>query len=140
MEAFIKRILILIFLSCMMGMILWVSHPKVPAYQQGKLAEGGILLSGISQNEAVLWLDARTEEEYRSGHIPGAILLNLENFDALVDIVLEAYDPDKLTIVYCSEEKCQSSRKISGILLQEFELENVYFLEGGWEAWRDSQK
>jgi phage shock protein E len=52
----------------------------------------------IKTSKEVL-LDVRTPQEFASGHIPGAINLNINQPDILSEI--EKLDHDKIYIIYC---------------------------------------
>jgi rhodanese-related sulfurtransferase len=93
-----------------------------------------------SLSGAVMWIDARPEEEFATGHIPGAMLLNAEQWDALLPAVLNAWTPGQKIIVYCSKQSCEASREVARRLRDEANLANVFVLEGGWEAWEESKK
>jgi rhodanese-related sulfurtransferase len=90
--------------------------------------------------DAVMWLDARPEEEFAIGHIPGAMLLNAEQWDTLLPAVLNAWTPGQKIIVYCGKQSCGASREVARRLRDEANLANVFVLEGGWEAWEESKK
>jgi rhodanese-related sulfurtransferase len=89
---------------------------------------------------AVMWLDARPDEEFAAGHIPSAKPLNAEHWDNLLPEVLNAWTPDQTLIVYCSKQTCGASHEIARRLREEANLKNVFVLEGGWEAWQESAK
>jgi len=89
---------------------------------------------------AVMWLDARPDEEFAAGHIPGAKLLNAEHWDSLLPDVLNAWTPGQKLIVYCSRQNCDASHEVARRLREEANLKNVFVLEGGWEAWQESAK
>jgi rhodanese-related sulfurtransferase len=89
---------------------------------------------------AVMWLDARPDEEFAAGHIPGAKPLNAEHWDNLLPEVLNAWTPDQTLIVYCSKQTCGASHEVARRLREEANLKNVFVLEGGWEAWQESAK
>jgi len=89
---------------------------------------------------AVMWLDARPNDEFAAGHIPGAKLLNAEQWDSLLPDVLNAWTPDQKLIVYCSRQNCDASHEVARRLREEANLKNVFVLEGGWEAWQESAK
>jgi rhodanese-related sulfurtransferase len=89
---------------------------------------------------AAIWIDARGQEEFAAGHIPGAMLLNTEEWDRLLPEVLNSWSPDRKLIVYCSKRTCGASREIARRLHDEAGLENVFVLDGGWEAWQESDK
>jgi rhodanese-related sulfurtransferase len=89
---------------------------------------------------AVMWLDARPDEDFAAGHIPGAKLLNAEHWDTLLPDVLNAWTPGQKLIVYCSRQNCDASHEVARRLRDEANLKNVFVLEGGWEAWQESAK
>jgi rhodanese-related sulfurtransferase len=89
----------------------------------------------------VLWLDARPREEFEKERIPGAILLNEQQFD---ELLLESLDTlqtnSKPVIIYCSGQRCEASRKVREKLLQVVSLDDCFILKGGFPAWKASQK
>ncbi|HEY2103892.1 MAG TPA: rhodanese-like domain-containing protein [Chthoniobacterales bacterium] len=89
---------------------------------------------------SILWVDARPAEEFAAGHIPGALLLNAEQWDSLLPVMLNAWIPGQKIIVYCGKQSCGASREVARRLRDEANLANVFVLEGGWEAWEESKK
>lgn len=53
----------------------------------------------MESEEGYVILDVRTQEEYAEGHIPGAVLLPLDDVAAGAQTVLP--DKDQLILVYC---------------------------------------
>lgn len=53
----------------------------------------------MDTQEGYVILDARTEEEYEQGHIPGAIVISHEEIKEKAESVLT--DKDQLILVYC---------------------------------------
>ena len=49
---------------------------------------------GAWLGKTALWVDARSAKEYDAEHLPGAILLNLEDWDNLFPSFLEQWQPD----------------------------------------------
>ncbi|MEO8438631.1 MAG: rhodanese-like domain-containing protein [Spartobacteria bacterium] len=86
--------------------------------------------------DAVLWVDARPEEEFARAHVPGALLLNEDDWDARLRTLLTAWAPERKLVVYCSAKSCSASHAVAERLRHEAGLENVYVLEGGWEEWK----
>ena len=86
--------------------------------------------------EQVLWVDARHREEFEAGHIEGAVLLNEDEWGALIAAFLNEWDPDKPIVVYCDGGGCQASKAVAGRLITELKLERVHVLKGGWKTWR----
>jgi rhodanese-related sulfurtransferase len=65
----------------------------------------------MEQNEDVIILDVRTEEEFREGHIKGAILLPDYEIEDKVEEVLE--DKSTTVLVYCrSGRRSASAAKV----------------------------
>ena len=83
----------------------------------------------------VQWVDARPRARYERTHIPGALLLNEEEWDKLVGPFLDAWDADKTLIVYCEGGSCDASQAVAGRIRTELKIGGVYVLKGGWAAW-----
>ncbi len=108
-------------------------HPKKPDWN---LKNNEISLSQINKDLA-LWIDARSQSEYDQQHIPGALPLNEDNWDALLAPILDTWRPGQLIVVYCSSQKCLSSHEVAKRLREQVGLSPVYVLKGGWEAWKE---
>ncbi len=89
---------------------------------------------------SALFIDARSREQYASGHIPGAISFPLEEIDAS-QLSLENLSSGRRIVTYCENRGCGLSVDLA-VLLSELGFTEVYFFPGGWEAWRaaDYQK
>ena len=85
--------------------------------------------------ENVLWIDARSANDYEAEHVPGAILLNLEGWDELFPQFLDQWDPEKKVVVYCSSAGCELSHEVAE-RLKSADISQVFVLKGGWEAWK----
>ena len=84
-----------------------------------------------SQTPQSVILDVRTEEEFESGYIKGALNLDIRGGADFIASV-EELDKSKAYFVYCrsgarSGQACQ--------LMGQMGFENVYNLEGGVLAW-----
>ncbi len=84
---------------------------------------------------AVLWVDARPNEEFEKGHVPGALSLNEDDWNRLLPAVFAAWSPERKLVVYCSQKSCNASHGVAERLRHEAGLKNVYVLPGGWEEW-----
>ncbi len=95
----------------------------------------------LEKAQGVLWLDARRGEQFDKGHIPGAMLLNIYEWDELMMPVVNALSdgPRRTVIIYCDAQKCSASRelreKIINFGLGEFDIR---VLHGGWPAWKEA--
>ena len=85
--------------------------------------------------ENAIWVDARPDDEFGRDHIPAALSLNEDRWNELLPQFLAAWSPGKKIVVYCSSLSCNASREAARRLRKEAQLQDVYVLEGGWEAW-----
>jgi rhodanese-related sulfurtransferase len=85
--------------------------------------------------DKVLWVDARSRAKYDHEHIPGAVLLNEDDWNKLLPRFLDAWDPDVPVVVYCDGGSCEASHHIAERMRTELKIEKVHVLKGGWSAW-----
>lgn len=85
---------------------------------------------------AVLFVDARPKARFDAGHIPGAVLLNEENWDDLFPAFSDAWDPDKTVVVYCDGGACDASQHVAARLREALQANNIFVLKGGWPEWQ----
>jgi rhodanese-related sulfurtransferase len=93
--------------------------------------------NAIDEGQRVLWVDARPEASFETGHIPGALNINSANWDRTIPDLFRVYQPGTTIIVYCSAG-CSASEEI-GDKIRKFGLEPTSILEGGFEAWQEYQ-
>ncbi len=106
--------------------------------QSTSVAEGEILAStSWLRTEKFVWIDARPRPKYETDHVPGAILLNEEEWDACFPNFTEAWAPGTPIVVYC-EVGCRSGYKVAE-RLRDKGIEPIYVLKGGWQAWKAAQ-
>ena len=106
-----------------------------PLLRNAEAEKGEITLdAALHRQPPPLWIDARAAAEYDEGHVPGACLLNPENWSQSVPRVLEAWEPGRCAVVYCGTPGGQASREVAE-RLRAFQLGPVYVLHGGWKAW-----
>lgn len=76
----------------------------------------------------IVVVDVRAEEDYRQGHIPGAINLPRERWESA-----EGLQKDKLNVLYCYAHVCH----LAATAAVEFAGKgfSVMEMDGGWEAW-----
>ncbi len=112
-------------------------HPNRPAWDHQALKEGEVLLVTVQGWQHVLWVDARSAKSFADDHVPGAVLLNEDEWDELLGALLEQWRPGVQVVVYCSSQACQASAAVAQRLREEVGLGDVYVLKGGWEAWQN---
>jgi rhodanese-related sulfurtransferase len=81
-----------------------------------------------------VWVDARSRSKFERKKVPGAVLLNPEEWEELVPGFLDAWGPDKAVIVY-GEHDGDSASAIAQRLREELKIENVWILHGGFDEW-----
>lgn len=84
----------------------------------------------------LLWLDARPTADFARDHIPAALPLNPDDWDAQIVAVIAVWQPGTRVIVYCDDRACGSSRHVAEKLRHEFQFDDVVILHGGWSAWQ----
>ncbi|RME36222.1 MAG: rhodanese-like domain-containing protein [Planctomycetota bacterium] len=85
-----------------------------------------------------LILDARDDEAYEEGHIPGAIQVYYYEIERYLDeILLEQIAGAEKVIVYCNGGSCEDSAYLCRVLIDEYDVpyEKLYLYGGGWKAW-----
>lgn len=112
----------------------WMLQPKA-AEQDGMIAPAAAAQLGAS----ILWVDARPRRDFEKEHIPGALLLNEDEWDALLGTVIETWTPSRKVVVYCDGGACQASREVAA-RLRDVGISPVYVLRGGWPEWRKERK
>lgn len=113
----------------------FAAEPGPPRVTQVEFKQ---LLSG----KGIIVVDTRTEESFRDGHIPGALLLPFEGrtslppgSDTLVDKLKAAKRP---VVVYCGCHGESTSIRVATIL-QLRGVADVRVLAGGWSDWINDQ-
>jgi rhodanese-related sulfurtransferase len=87
--------------------------------------------------EGALAIDARNQEAYREGHLPGARSFPLDDLDASIDLFRQEVPRQTTLIVYCSGYGCSDSFTLAVRLMTE-DYGEVRVYEGGFPEWRDS--
>lgn len=85
-----------------------------------------------------VFVDARSPELYREGHIQGAINLPLADFDQLADKIVWDFPEDTLFVTYCDGEDCTLAAEVA-LKLKKIGFENVRVLQDGVNAWKTHQ-
>ena len=87
-----------------------------------------------------IWVDARPDNEFEQGHVPGAIPLNEDRWNELLPTLLAQWSLEKKIVVYCSSQSCNASREVARRLRDESGLKEVFVLRGGWEEWLKNRR
>ncbi len=87
----------------------------------------------IFDKGGALWVDARNEDEFAQGHIPGAINVYAYDFGPHIPTLL-GYDFDRLVVVYCGGGLCELSHEAADEMVK-LGFRNVLVYTGGTEEW-----
>lgn len=138
MKKFAVQLAILWLAAVVPAVIAAFVHPRRPSWSGlPPLIEGDISLADATRpGRDVLWVDARDLETYRRAHIPGAIQLNEDRWDAQLQLVLYAWRPGRAVVVYCDGGRCNTARRVAQRFRDETGLTDIFALQGGWEAWQ----
>ncbi len=95
----------------------------------------------ISVSREIVWIDARDRIKYNEEHLPGAILLNSDEWGELMFEQQDALQSilNQTVIVYCDGEKCERSSEVAERLRELLGVDPVYVLDGDWREMLDSR-
>jgi rhodanese-related sulfurtransferase len=87
-------------------------------------------------DSTVVFVDARTKENYTAGHIPGAVLIDHYHQDHYLPDLLPRMQAAQVIVVYC-DDACEASRYLTTSLIYEHQLspQTLYIYEGGIAEW-----
>ena len=89
---------------------------------------------GLFDKKAVLFVDARHPEQYRQGHIPGAVSLPFHQFDVYFGPFLQNHDTETSIITYCSGRECADGHELARVLKEVGYRQIAIFIDG-FEGW-----
>lgn len=91
--------------------------------------------SGAS-DPRILFVDARNDECFTEGHIPGAVLLDHYYMDEYIADVLATVECAEQIVVYCNGIECEDGALVCLDLIDEgIAADKLFLFKGGWEAW-----
>jgi rhodanese-related sulfurtransferase len=137
--SFARQVLLLLGLAFLPAIGQAVYYRSATSWQHPPVDSAPVsLVQAKDWGDAVLWIDARAEDQFAAGHVPGAMRLNEDEWNALLPQVLAVWSPERKLVVYCSRQTCNLSHDVAERLRKEAGLKNVYVLLGGWEEWKQS--
>jgi len=87
------------------------------------------------QSEGTIFVDARYPEDYKSGHVKGAINFPYEQFEQYSSQVMPKLSFDKEIITYCDGTECETSLLLAREL-RDRGYKNIKIFFGGWSEWQ----
>ena len=152
----IKEIIILMGVSVALALVVNTLSPRgIALVGQWDIAEGVITASPAGESagqpqeidsvalakyifdkDEVLFVDARSQNDYDNGHIPGAVSLPVGRFEERIESFLNRYPPEQPIITYCSGRTCEDSHDLAQSLSDVGFTHVRVFIDGfpGWEA------
>ena len=82
----------------------------------------------------VVVIDVRTPEEYKAGHVPGAV--NIDMSDKEFDKKVEALDKGKTYVVHCQ----RGGRSARAVEQMKPKVDKLFDFSGGMQAWKAAGK
>lgn len=77
------------------------------------------------RNDRILWIDARTADEFRRGHRAGAINLHMANWEEALPVLIDQWTPERPIIVYGDDARFMQIRQVARRLRRELDVKTV---------------
>lgn len=91
-------------------------------------------VKALLKNKTAMCIDARSDSDYRKGHIQGAISVPVGNFDESLSKHVEFFSINQSIVVYCGGEGCDLSEMLARKLIA-LGIDRVSIFSEGWSAW-----
>jgi len=89
------------------------------------------------QSKNTVFVDARYPEDFKAGHVKGAINLPYEEFEKYSPGILPHLPTAQEIIAYCDGTECETSLLLARELA-DLGYEDVKVFFGGWQEWRNA--
>ncbi len=87
-------------------------------------------------DKKAVFIDVRSAEEFKAGHIQSALNLPWNDFNNLFNSIAPEISPDKTVITYCDGESCGASKELElALALKNLGYANVRVMVNGWSVW-----
>jgi len=112
------------------------ASPTGPEEWKSEEIDSAARAKEIFDNGNVLFVDARSQDNYADGHIPGAVSFPVGQFDEQIESFLNQNSPDTFIVTYCSGRTCEDSHNLARMLSDVGFTHISIFIDGfpGWEA------
>lgn len=137
-----KGVLLLLLLPILPASVSWLSHAH-QITERSRIGTGEVELSQAiawQRQPGVLWVDTRSGEAFSRSHIPGAVLLNEDQWDERFPELFARWQPELEVVVYCDSNLCDASHQVADRLKRELQTDRVHVLHGGWQTWMNTQQ
>ncbi len=92
----------------------------------------------LFKSKKTIFIDARSYEEYLTGHIRGAIPSPVISKDPGGVFKLLKKNKNKLIVTYCHGTECNLSKEAAEVLW-DFGYKKVCVFFGGWDMWKEAR-
>lgn len=141
---YLKEALLIFFISAISAIFYnaLVANGLPLIYQKIEIQPGNTLelhlLKKLLNRNAVVLIDARSADDFQSGHIPDAVNLPLRSPRNRKIDFLSKFSKNKIFILYCTNPECTQAERLA----KQFNLlgfKNTHIFSGGWEAWQNAK-
>ena len=89
------------------------------------------------KNSSAVFIDARSEDDFKAGHIKSALNLQEKDLDTWMPDFFDKTPPETPLITYCSGPRCHLAESLAA-RLYEIGYANVRYMPAGWPAWQEN--
>ena len=93
------------------------------------------VVQSLLAGDSCVLIDARKDEDYANGFIPGALSLPLDRFDEIYPTLADRLTRSDIVVVYCIDRSCLDSTML-GVELVKKGHENVLIYKDGIADWK----
>ncbi len=93
-----------------------------------------IMVKNIYDHQQAIFVDARSQEDFREGHIRGAVSLPIGEFESRIDHFKASYPLSQYIVAYCSGRECDDSHELAQRLFEHGYADVSVFIDG-YPAW-----
>jgi rhodanese-related sulfurtransferase len=83
----------------------------------------------------VVFVDARNDDHYQAGHIPGAFQLDYYRPAEYLPVLMPIAQTAEQIVIYCNGGTCEDSELAAGLLAQAVPKEKLLVYAGGFAEW-----
>jgi rhodanese-related sulfurtransferase len=87
------------------------------------------------KSNLIVFVDARDDDHYQAGHVPGSYQLDYYRPENYLMSVLQACQFAEQIVVYCNGGTCEDSELAATLLLSAVPKEKLLVYGGGWTEW-----
>jgi len=92
-----------------------------------------------TEQDLIVFVDARNDEHYQAGHIPGAYQFDHDHPEKYLPAVMPVCQRAQQIVVYCAGGECEDSESAAIFLVQAgIPKERLFVYGGGWTEWTNA--